>query len=103
MPPELLTDESKEDTEKIGEQALNLAGWIRFKEKGEPNPQLIALSKRAIDSAPMKAMSRAQLILKNNPDIVSRVNSKDLKWSFEAKSIWIQVFGTKPPAPQTWE
>ena len=79
-----------------------MGGWISFKEKGEPNLQLIALSQRAIDSAPMKAMSRAQLILKNNPDLVPKVNSEDLTWSFETKYIWIQVFGTKPPAPQTW-
>lgn len=95
-------NESKEDIKKIAEQAINLAGWLNFKEKGESNPQLIALSQRAIDSAPMKAMNRAQLILKNCPDIVPKVHLNELKWSFETKTMWIQVFGNKPPPPQTW-
>jgi hypothetical protein len=86
----------------IAKEAINLAAWLRFKEKGELNPQLIALSKKAIDSASMNAIERAQIILKNYPNLIPKVDVTELKWPDETKTKWIQIFGCEPPAPQCW-
>lgn len=86
----------------IAEQAINLAGWLRFKENGEMNPQLVALSKKAIDTASLDAIGRAQVILKNCPDLVPKVAGTELKWPVETKIEWIRIFGGEPPAPQSW-
>jgi hypothetical protein len=94
--------ESWEGAKWVAEKALNLAGWLCFKESGELNPQLIALTKQAIDTSSMEIIARAQEILKNYPDLVPKVNVTELKWPDETKTKWIQVFGYPPPAPQRW-
>ena len=82
----------------LAENTINLAAWLRFKSSGELNPQLIARSKRAIDSASMSAIGRAQEILKKYPEIVPEIKETELKWPDEAKKKWIEVFGCEPPA-----
>lgn len=82
----------------LAEQTINLAAWLRFKTSGELNPQLIARSKRAIDTASMSAFGRAQEILKKYPEIVPEINETEIKWPDEAKKKWIEVFGCEPPA-----
>jgi hypothetical protein len=91
-----------EEAKWTAEKAINLAGWLQFKENGELNPQLIALSKKAIDAASMDAIGRAQVILKNYPDLVPKVNGTELKWPDETKIKWIEIFGGEPPASQSW-
>jgi hypothetical protein len=91
-----------EEARWTAEEAINLAGWLRFKETGELNPQLIALSKKAIDAASIDAIGRAQVILKNYPDLVPKVAGTELKWPDETKIEWIRIFGGEPPIPQSW-
>ena len=90
--------ESQEETKRVTEQAINLAGWLRFKEKGELKPRLIALSNEAIESASMKAIEKAQVILKNYPNLVPNVEAGEVKWLEETKAKWVEVFGCDPPA-----
>jgi len=94
--------QSQEEAKRTAEEAINLAGWLRFKEKGELNPQLVALSKKAIDAASLDAVGRAQVILKNYPDLVPKVDVTTLRWPDETKVKWMQIFGGEPPAPQYW-
>jgi hypothetical protein len=82
----------------LAEQTINLAAWLRFKPSGELNPQLIARSKKAIDTATTNDIGRAQEILKKYPEIVPEINETELKWPDEAKKKWIEVFGCDPPA-----
>ena len=89
-----------EEAKWTAEQAINLAGWLRFKETGELNPQLVALSKKAIDAASLDAVGRAQVILKNCPDLVPKVAGTELKWPDETNIEWIKIFGGEPPAPR---
>lgn len=80
------------------EQTINLTAWLRFKPSGELNPKLITRSKKAIDTATMSAIERAQEILKKYPEIVPEINETELKWPDETKKKWIEVFGCEPPA-----
>jgi hypothetical protein len=82
----------------LAEQTINLTAWLRFKHSGELNPQLIALSKKAIDTASMSVIVRAQEIIKKYPEIVPEINETELKWPDETKKKWIEVFGCDPPA-----
>jgi len=50
-----------------------LVGWIWLKETGELNPQLVELCKRAIDTASINVVGRAQAIIKNYSDLVPKV------------------------------
>lgn len=61
--------QSLEEAKSTAEKAINLAGWLKFKEKNEPNPQLIALAKKAIDASSMDVIKRTKVILKNYPDL----------------------------------
>lgn len=91
--------ESEEEAKRTAEEAINLAAWLGFKESGELNPQLIALSKKAINNASTSAIAKAQVILKNFPELVPKINAGKLGWPDETKKKWIQVFGSEPPAP----
>lgn len=90
--------DDSEWAERTAEQAINLAAWLRFKQNGELDPQLIALCKKAIDSASMDALARARLILKTYPELVPKINAGKLEWPEETKKKWIQVFGSEPPS-----
>ena len=89
--------DDSEWAERTAEQAINLAAWLRFKESGELEPQLIALCKKAIDSSSMDALARARLILKTYPELVPTINQGKFEWPDETKKKWIEVFGSKPP------
>ncbi|MBT0160422.1 hypothetical protein G4O51_10695 [Candidatus Bathyarchaeota archaeon A05DMB-2] len=91
--------DDSEGAELTAKQAINLAAWLRFKQSSQLDPQLIALCKKAIDSATMDALVRARLILKTYPELVPTINSGKLEWPDETKNKWIQVFGSEPPAP----
>ncbi len=88
---------------RLAEDAVNLAPWLRFKESGELNPRLISLANKAIDKASLDVILRAQLILKNSPELVPKISGTELKWPEQTKQEWIKVFGANPPDPQTWE
>lgn len=96
-------EQSVEEAKWIAERAISLAAWLGFKESGELDPQLIALSKEAIDKALTEVIEKARHVLKSYPQLVPTISSSELKWSNETKQKWIQVFGDEPPAPQTWK
>jgi len=91
--------DDSDEAERTAEQAIDLAAWLRFRQSGQLDPRLIALSKKAIDSASMDVLVRARLILKTYPELVPTINSGKLEWPDETKKKWIQVFGSEPPAP----
>jgi len=93
-------EESEEEAKRTAEEAINLAGWLRFKESHPLNPELIAACNKAIDAASLKGIQRAQDILKNYPVLAPKVNSAALVWSDETNIRWIQAFGCKPPSQQ---
>ena len=95
--------ESIQDAKAVAEQAINLAGWLSYKEKDEQNPALTALCKKAIDSAHPETLRKAQIILKKYPDLVPCIEPNHLRWPEETKAKWIQVFANEPPVPQTWK
>jgi hypothetical protein len=57
------THEDFKEAKNLAEYALNLAGWLKFREKGplrHMDPVLIELSHKAIDSASMGTIKKAQ-------------------------------------------
>ena len=94
-------EQSHEVAKVLAERSLNLAAWIRLREKGELNPRLIFLAKEAIDRASLEALGRSQIILKNSPELVPQINGTELSWSEEAKREWIRIFGCEPPSQMT--
>ena len=51
----------------------------------------------------MDVLERAQIILKNFPDLVPEVNATELRWPEQTKIEWIRIFGSEPPASQSWK
>jgi len=86
----------------LAEKAINLAGWLHFKQSGDLNPQLVALSNEALDKASMEAIRKAQDILKKYPELVPVIEKTALVWSSETKAKWVEVFGYPAPVPQHW-
>jgi hypothetical protein len=95
-------NESEENVKINAQIALNLAGWLSFKEKGSQNLSLMTRCKNAIDSAFLKSLKHAKIILQHYPDMVPKVEENQLKWPDKTKAKWIEVFAAEPPPPQTW-
>lgn len=102
LAPETRWKEPQEHAEREAKDAINLAGWLRWKQKGERNSQLEALSTEAINNASKDTERRAQDILENYPDLVPKVNGTELQWPEETKKKWRQIFSSEPPPPQYW-
>jgi hypothetical protein len=60
LAPETRWKEPQEHAEREAKDAINLAGWLRWKQKGERNSQLEALSTEAINNASKDTERRAQ-------------------------------------------
>ncbi len=86
-----------------GKEAINLAGWLQYKQSGDLNPRLIGLAKDALDRAMVEDIKRAQTILENYPELAPSVIGKKLVWPEETKEEWIRIFGCYPPEPITWK
>lgn len=93
-------NESKKESKRVAEQAINLAGWLNYRKTGDLSPMLISLSQKAIDSASMFALKKAQIIIANYPELVPKVDLKGLKWPEETKVKWVRIFGDDPPISQ---
>ena len=96
------TEQSYQDAKRIGEHAINLAGLLKFQERGELNPQVAAFTRDALETASLDSVLRAQIILKNCPDLVPQIIGNELRWPEETKKAWIRVFGCEPPAAKSW-
>ncbi len=96
-------DESPLSAKLEGKEAINLAGWLLYKQSGELNPRLIDLAKEAFDRAMFESIKRAQIILENYPELVPKIVGRKLLWPEETKKEWIRIFGCNPPAPITWK
>jgi hypothetical protein len=94
--------EPQENAEKEAEHAVNLAGWLLWKQKSENNSRLEELSAEAINNASPDTGRRAKNILKMYPDLVPVVDGTELRWPEETKRNWQQIFGCEPPPPQYW-
>jgi hypothetical protein len=90
------------EAKRTAEEAINLAGWLWLKEKGELSPLLFTLYKMSIEAASMSVIGKAQAILKNYPDLVPKVSGEALRWPDETKRKWMQLFGVRPPVPPIW-
>ncbi len=94
--------QSEWDAKYEAEQAINLAGWLRFKKSGEVNPRLMELAKEAIRNAPENVRKRAGILLKNYPSLIPTVRM-ELAWQEETKKKWKSLMGDEPPASKFLE
>ena len=92
----------QENPEKEAEEAINLAGWLCWKQKSEQNKRLEALSDEAINNASAGSRRRAEVILRSYPDLVPVVDRAELRWPEETQRVWRQIFDSRPPSPQNW-
>ncbi len=76
-------------------QAINLAGWLRFKASKENNPRLRELAKEAIRNADSDVRKRAKSLMKNYPNLIPKVKM-ELVWPEETKKKWRIVMGDEP-------
>jgi hypothetical protein len=102
LAPKTGWEEPQENAKKEAEDAINLAGWLCWKQKSEQNSRLEALAAEAINNASPGSKRRAQDILKMYPDLVPVVDRTELRWPEETKRNWRQIFGCEPPSPQYW-
>jgi hypothetical protein len=91
------TERSYQDAKRIAEQAINLAGLLKFQEGGELNPNVASFTRDALEAASLDSIIRAQAILKTCPDLAPQVIGNELRWPEETKKAWIRVFGSEPP------
>ena len=92
----------QENPEKEAEAAINLAGWLCWKQKSEQNQHLDLLFAEAINNAPAGSKRRAEVILRSYPDLVPVVDGTELRWPEETQRVWQRVFNSKSPSPQNW-
>jgi hypothetical protein len=93
-------DSKPSSFEFSAEEAIELASWIRLKEKGTTNNPLMANCNKIIESATLSNIEKARTLLQAFPELIPEADMKDLVWPEETKKVWRQVFGTALPAEQ---
>ncbi len=88
------------EAEKTAENAINLAGWLRWKKEGKQDPELEALYKEAMQGALTSTIERAQDIYKNCSFLAPHVGYSRIEWPRITKDCWRQIFHSEPPEPK---
>ena len=55
-------NQTPQEAKDVAEKAINLTGWLKIRESGELNIQLVALSNEAVNAASLEVIRRAQHI-----------------------------------------
>jgi len=100
--PETGWGEPPENPRKEAENAINLAGWLCWKQKGVKDSIAEGLAAEAINNASPDVRKKAELIVKSFPDLVPVVGRRILEWPLETQRRWRQLFGSTPPGPPNW-
>jgi DNA-binding HxlR family transcriptional regulator len=90
-------EQNLQEAEKEAGDAINLAGWVRWIEKGEHNMELKRMAEEAEGTASKDTLVRARDILKNFPSLVPDVEPTGFKWPEETRRTWSRIFGSSPP------
>ena len=73
--------QSQQQAESEARDAINLAGWLGWKEKGESNPRREGLYRLAVNSTSPEILKRANNTLKCYPDLVPTFWSESEQYS----------------------
>jgi rubrerythrin len=73
-------DQSEKQAQQEAKDAIDLAGWLSWKEKRGENERLNAFFTNTLKDASEEVLERAQNILVNYPDLVSKVNNIEPNW-----------------------
>lgn len=102
-------EQEKDEMEKEAEDAINLAGWLKWLKKGEQNSELAKMAEYALQTASRHTIEMANRILENFPEIVPEAYPSSsgphhfveagLEWNNETLKAWRRVFKSDPPAP----
>jgi hypothetical protein len=105
-------EQSGEEAEKEAEEAINLAGWMKWRAEDGQNHKLAEMAQEAMCTASPHIVKRAEKILKNFPELAPEAKPSHSKrdgessfytsaglseWPEEAKKAWRKVFLKKPP------
>jgi hypothetical protein len=101
----------KEEAEKEAENAINLAGWMNWLQKGGQDHELNKMAKEEMQAASTKAIARAMKILESHPELAPEVKPAYYgkgygtagldPWPEETRRVWERVFIKKPPKSGT--
>jgi DNA-binding HxlR family transcriptional regulator len=105
-------EQDKEEAEKEAEEAINLAGWLIWLQKGEQNAELNKMVEEAKQAASNGIVERARKILENCPELAPEAkpashgphffSSAGLEpWPEETERVWMRVFLKEPPSSGT--
>ena len=92
--------QSPREAEKMAENAINLAGWLRWRKEGKQDPELETLYQKAIQGSLTGTIERAQAIFKNCSFLAPSVEYSRIEWPRITKDCWRQVFHSEPPEPK---
>jgi len=92
--------QSPREAEKTAENAVNLAGWLRWRKEGKQDPELETLYQKAIQGSLTGTIERAQAIFKNCSFLAPSVGYSRIEWPRITKDCWRQVFHSEPPEPK---
>jgi hypothetical protein len=90
--------QSPRESEEAAEAAINLAGWLRWREESDQDPELVALYKEAMHSVSKSTIERAQEIFKKCPFLAPYVRYSRIEWPRITEDVWRRIFHGEPPA-----
>jgi DNA-binding MarR family transcriptional regulator len=103
-------EQEKDEAEKEAENAINLAGWLKWLKKGEQNSELAKMAEDSLQTASGHIIEMAKRILENFPQIVPEAEPSSsgphhfveggLEWKDETLKAWRRVFKSEPPVPR---
>ncbi len=111
-------DESLEEAKKVAEEAINLAGCMRLKEKADRpdytyagrmetidlHSQVYDFCNEYLNHALRNAVKLTWIIRQEYPKLAPKVTLFGFKWPEETQNKWRQVFGCDPPSSQfSWK
>jgi DNA-binding HxlR family transcriptional regulator len=105
-------EQDREEAEKEAEEAVNLAGWMVWLQRGEQNAELNKMVEEAKQAASDGIVERARRIVENCPELAPEAKpashgphsfcSAGLDpWPEETERGWMRVFLKEPPSSGT--
>jgi DNA-binding HxlR family transcriptional regulator len=95
-------EQTVEEAESEARDALEVAAWMRWLERGKPNAELESMANEDIEAASKSVKDKAKRLLKNCPEIVPEAkpsvggrgafSTAGLEWPNETFNAWVKVF-----------
>ena len=105
-------EQTEEEAWKEAAEAINLAGWLVWLNKGEQNQELDRIAKKNIQNTSDRVLKRAEKIAENlselAPEATPAIEKTDFfcaaglgSWPEETTRVWRNIFQKAAPGPGT--